>query len=462
MSKFQKTVVIDVVGLSSGLIGEHTPFLKQWAAKRLLRSIEPMLPAVTCSVQATYLTGKYPTDHGIVANGWYFSEECEVKFWRQSNKLVQSPKIWEAAKAKDPNFSCANMFWWYNMYSSADYSVTPRPQYAADGRKIPDVYSQPAALRDDLQKELGQFPLFNFWGPNTSIVSSQWIANASKWVDEKYDPTLTLIYSPHLDFNLQRHGPDHLSISKDLLEIDAVCADLIQFYESRGAEVIVLSEYGISAVNKPVFLNRILREAGYLAIREESGGELLDPGASKAFAVADHQLAHIYVNDPSILAAVAALLKNVEGVELLLNEEGKKSYHLAHERSGDLVAVADADSWFAYYYWFDDKKAPDFARTVDIHHKPGYDPVEMFVDPNIPFPMPLIGWKLLKKKMGFRTLLDVIPLDASLVKGSHGRLGDDSREHPIIICNPGLQKERDSLPAVDVYQLIMDHLEVRE
>ncbi len=429
----KKTVVINVVGLCGALIGEHTPFLKQWIAKGRAMPVENMLPAVTCSVQTTYLTGKWPSEHGIVGNGWYDRAECEVKFWKQSNKLVQVPKVWDEARLHDPDFTVCNMFWWYNMYSTADYSVTPRPQYWADGRKTPDCYSHPADLRDKLQEQLGIFPLFDFWGPRTSIRSSRWIAEASKLVDEWHNPTLTLIYLPHLDYNFQRFGTQHPTIPEDLRQIDALCADLIQFYERLGAEVLLLSEYGITDVSHPIHLNRLFRQKGWLQVRHEHDAtELLDAGASRVFAVADHQLAHIYINDSTLLLQVKSLLQQTEGVELILDEQGKKVHHLTHERAGDLVAVADTKSWFTYYYWLDDRHAPDFARIVDIHKKPGYDPVEMFTDPQKPL-MPLrIGWKLLKKKLGFRMLMDVIPLDASLIGGSHGRIADRPEDKPLL------------------------------
>ncbi|WKN33217.1 alkaline phosphatase family protein [Porifericola rhodea] len=454
----KKTVVIDVVALSPRLIGEHTPFLKEWRDKGKQISIDPVLPAVTCSAQYTYLTGKHPSDHGIVGNGWYFRDECEIKLWRQSNHLVQATKIWEEAKKADPGFTCANMFWWYNMYSSADYSVTPRPLYPSDGRKLPDVYSQPMDLRDRLQSELGQFPLFEFWGPNANINSTRWIANASKKVEEWHNPTLTLIYLPHLDYNLQRCGIDFSKIAKDLKEIDEVCKDLITFYEARGAEVVLLSEYGITDVNHPVHINRALRKEGYIAIKEELGLERLDAGASRAFAVADHQLAHVYVNDKSILSQVKKLLEKLPGIQHVLDEEGKKQFHINHERAGDLVAVADKDSWFTYYYWLDDNKAPDFARTVDIHQKPGYDPVEVFADPNIKFLKAKVGMKLLKKKLGFRYLMDVIPLDATLVKGAHGRIPESVEDRPLLISqNKNLLPEANIAPT-HVYELIKHHL----
>ncbi len=454
----KKTAVINVVGLTRGLLGLHTPFLSEWGEGAATASIDPVLPAVTCSAQATYLTGAPPTEHGIVANGWYFRDECEVKFWRQSNRLVQAPKVWEAARQRDASFTCANMFWWYNMYSSVDYSVTPRPMYPADGLKLPDVYSHPSSLRHTLQNELGAFPLFQFWGPATTIKASEWIANATRRVVEQYDPTLTLVYLPHLDYNLQRVGPDHPDVDRDLEEIDAVCRDLITFLESRDTRVIVLSEYGINAVSRPISLNRLFRKEGFIAIRDERGLELLDAGASKVFAVADHQLAHVYVQDAGLLAAVKSLLEAIPGVAYVLDEGGKKEYGLDHPRSGELVAVAEPDAWFTYYYWLDDDKAPDFARTVDIHRKPGYDPVELFVDPGLRVPRLKVAQRLFQKKMGFRYLMDVIPLDPSLVKGSHGHLTTDPMESPILLTRQRQLFSSDRMAPTGVHDLVLDHV----
>ena len=444
-----KTVVIDIVGLSSSLVGEHTPFLKKYSEGRIT-TINPMLPAVTTSVQSTYVTGKYPQEHGIVGNGWYDRIDCEVKFWKQSNKLVYGEKIWERAKKQDPKFTFANMFWWYNMYSSADYAVTPRPNYLADGRKLPDCYSVPAALRDELQRELGQFPLFQFWGPGANIKSTKWIADASIYTDTKYDPTLTLIYLPHLDYCLQKYGQDFSKISKEMGEIDKVVEHLVAHYRSKNSRIILLSEYGITDVNNPVSINRVLREHGFLQIRVERGLELLDAGASKAFAVADHQVAHIYINDPLVTAKVRSVVENIPGVELVLDRSDQKRYGIDHERAGDLVAMADSRSWFAYYFWLEDAKAPDYARVVDIHKKPGYDPVEMFMTSKL-----RAGYKLLRKKTGFRYVMDVIPLDPYLVKGSHGRIGTEKQFHPVFIGNNVIQKQ---LNATDVYGLIWAEL----
>ncbi|MFA4867045.1 MAG: nucleotide pyrophosphatase/phosphodiesterase family protein [Pedobacter sp.] len=443
----KKTVVIDVVGLSSNLIGKHTPFLEQYIKTKKLNNITPMLPAVTTAVQSTYLTGKLPSDHGIVGNGWYDKTDAEIKFWKQSNKLVQAEKIWDRAKKENPGFTCSNMFWWYNMYSNADYSATPRPNYLADGRKMPDCYTEPAELRDVLQDKLGQFPLFQFWGPGANIKSSKWIADASILTDSQYDPTLTLVYLPHLDYCLQKFGHDFSLIGEELNQIDSVLKDLITYYESKNANVIILSEYGIIPVKNPIHLNRIFRDAGLLQIRVERGLELLDAGASKAFVVADHQAAHVYINDPTVIEKVKSILEETPGIALILDKEGKQTHGLDHERAGDFVLVAESQSWFTYYFWLDDALAPDYARCVDIHKKPGYDPVEMFMSSK-----PRAAYKLLRKKAGFRYIMDVIPLDANLIKGSHGSINTPVEFHPVLITDSSINQE--NINATQVYDVI--------
>lgn len=456
----KQTVVIDIVGLSDSLLHDESLFLTQWIKKKKVSKIKPMLPAVTCSVQSTYLTGKNPSEHGIVANGWYFKDECEVKLWRQSNHLVQAPKIWDIAKKINPKFTCSNMFWWYNMYSNSDFNVTPRPQYWADGQKKPDCYSEPGDLRDRLQNDLGTFPLFNFWGPNTSIKSTQWIANASKLVHDWHEPTLQLIYLPHLDYVLQKYN-DPKQISKDLKEIDKVFEDLIIYYENKGVTPIVLSEYGINPVNSPIHINRILRKNGLIKIREERGLELLDAGQSIAFAMADHQIAHIYIKNHEKIEEVKKILKDCVEIDQVLDKKNQVKFNLNHERSGELVAIAKKEFWFTYYYWVDDKKAPDFARMVDIHKKPGYDPVELFTDPEKKFMIGRIGFKLLKKKLGFRTMLDVIPLDANLVKGSHGAINIDKKYYPILVQENAKNEILSNSELVnpnEVCQLILNHI----
>jgi predicted AlkP superfamily pyrophosphatase or phosphodiesterase len=450
-----RTVVLNVVGLTRSLLGEHTPALNALAGNSA--GIQAIFPAVTCTAQATYLTGKKPAEHGIVANGWYFRELGEVLFWRQSNRLVQGEKIWHAARKRNPDFTCANMFWWYNMVTDVDWALTPRPLYCADGRKLPDCYSIPPDLRDRFNSAFGQFPLFDFWGPMTSIASSRWIARAAMAVEKEFAPTLNLIYLPHLDYVLQRVGPKG-DIARDLKEIDDLCGELIDFFQDRKCRIIILSEYAIRPVRRVVHPNRILRAAGYLSVKSDLDREYLDPGICRAFAVADHQIAHVYVKIPEEIPEIKGLFEKVAGVARVLDDDGKREFGLDHERSGELVLVSEGDAWFTYYYWQDDGKAPDFARTVNIHAKPGYDPCELFFDPGIAFPKVKAGWTLVRKMLGFRYLMDVIPLDANLVKGSHGGLAEDSEEGPILMTSEPTLLDRSTILAQDVFNLIQAHL----
>ncbi|MGK3990433.1 nucleotide pyrophosphatase/phosphodiesterase family protein [Sorangium sp. So ce136] len=453
-----RTVVLNVVGLTGELLGDATPNLNRLAREGAMRPLQTVLPAVTCTVQSTFTTGLLPSGHGCVANGWYFRDIAEVNLWRQANQLVTGERVWEAARQRDPTFTCAKLFWWYNMYSSADYAVTPRPIYWADGLKLPDIYTEPASLRDELVFRLGEFPLFNFWGPNADIRSTEWIARCARHVYDTRRPTLTLVYLPHLDYNLQRLGPDHPAIADDLRAVDAVCGELIDHVRKDGARVIVLSEYGITRVSGAVHINRTLREHGLLRVRVERGLEKLDAGASEAFAVADHQVAHVYVRRPERIEEVKALLERLPGVDFVLDAEGKRSAGLDHPRSGELVAVSREDRWFSYYYWLDDEKAPEFARTVDIHRKPGYDPVELFADPALRVMPASVAWRLLKKKLGFRYLMDVIPLDASLVRGSHGRLPERLEQGPVLMSNWSLPMSDKFARAADVGNVILSHV----
>jgi predicted AlkP superfamily pyrophosphatase or phosphodiesterase len=451
------TAVLNVVGLSSSLIGEATPRITAFAAGGQTRRLIPALPAVTCSVQSSMLTGLAPREHGIVGNGWYDRTLCEVQFWKQSNHLVVGEKVWETARRRDSSITCANLFWWFNMYSSADFSVTPRPQYRVDGRKIPDCYTHPADLRDVLQAELGRFPLFQFWGPGASIASSRWIADASRIVWNRHHPTLTLIYLPHLDYALQKLGPAHPSITEELRSIDDVVGGLLDFFDERRVRVILLSEYGIEPVREAVHINRTLRSAGALTVREEGGRELLDCGASAAFAVADHQVAHLYVARPERIDHVSSICRELDGVDRVMNRQEQAAVGLDHERSGDLVLVAQPGRWFSYDYWLDDRRAPDFARTVEIHKKPGYDPLELFIDPAIRWPKVRIAAKLFRKAMGFRTLMDVIPLDTSLLRGSHGRTDQEPPYRPVLLTRHAMVTA-DDLPCSAVRDVILQHM----
>ncbi|MFT5634100.1 MAG: putative AlkP superfamily pyrophosphatase or phosphodiesterase [Rubritalea sp.] len=438
-----RVAVLDVVGLTQGLIGEFTPRIAAFVEAGQMSSFKPAFPAVTCTAQSSYLTGLAVEQHGIVANGWYDREAAEVKFWKQSNHIVKGEKIWEKLRKVNPDFTCAKLFWWYNMYSSADWTITPRPAYPASGRKVFDVYSHPMEMKEEIKSELGDFPFPSFWGPKAGIEASRWIADSARWVERENQPTLSLVYLPHLDYCLQQYGPDlgDKRVNVELGKIDTLVGELLDFYAERDVEVMLLSEYGISAVDQPVHLNRIFREKGWITIKDELGLEMLDCGASKVFAVADHQVAHVYINDASLMEEVRELLESTSGVDEVRAAEGYSA-----ERAGDLVVVSNSNAWFTYYYWLDDALAPDFARCVDIHRKVGYDPVELFLDPELKFPKLSIAKFLLKKKLGFRALLEVIPLDASLVKGSHGRDNVPVPEQPILVTQGNVKHDAISRP----------------
>ncbi len=455
----RRLMVLNCVGLTPSMIGEHTPHLRGLAERGFSRPLQTVLPAVTCSVQASMLTGLMPSEHGIVANGWYFRDLSEVMFWKQSNHLIQGEKVYQTAQREfGETHRTAKMFWWYNMYADTEWSVTPRPSYPADGRKLPDLYSEPPELRDMLQQQLGKFPLFNFWGPTADIRSTRWIAEASCDVWKRVQPALMLVYLPHLDYNLQRLGPEDPAVQQDIRDLDEQAGRLIQLAAETGAEVLVVSEYGISQVSRPIHLNRHLREAGLLRVRREPlGWETLDCGASQAFAVADHQVAHVYLGRGSDRGQVRKLLQSVPGVERVLEGAELQEAGLAHERSGDLVCVSERDAWFTYYFWLDDAVAPDYARTVDIHRKPGYDPAELLVNPQLQFPKLRVASRLARKLLGFRYYMDVIGLQAEVVRGSHGRLPDAEHletDGPILLCSDrGV--ERDAFHACDVRDLIL-------
>ncbi|MGP9018080.1 nucleotide pyrophosphatase/phosphodiesterase family protein [Streptomyces sp. BR1] len=427
-------LVLDVVGLTPRLL-DHMPRLKQLARSGSKAQLGTVLPAVTCAAQSTFLTGTLPAEHGIVGNGWYFRDLGEVLLWRQHNGLVEGDKLWDAARRAHPGYTVANICWWYAMGADTDITVTPRPVYYADGRKEPDCYTRPPALHDELHDKFGTFPLFNFWGPTADIVSSQWIVDATRHILATRNPDLALCYLPHLDYDLQRYGPDDPRSYQAARDLDAAMAPLLDDAEAAGRTVVALSEYGITKVSRPVDINRALRRAGLLEVHTQDGMEYLDPMASRAFAVADHQLAHIYVRTPQDLEATREALADLPGIDQLLDDDGKKSFGLDHPRSGELVAVAEPDAWFTYYYWLDDDRAPDFAQLVEIHRKPGYDPVELFMDPLDPYVKVKAAKALARKKLGMRYRMAVVPLDPSPIRGSHGRLPDDPQDGPVLLCS---------------------------
>ncbi len=439
----QPIVLINAVGLTPRLI-QLAPRLKAIANSGWMANMPEVLPAVTCTAQATLLTGELPNTHGVVANGWLFRDTNEVRFWQQSNRLVQAESLpataRQRAKERGQPFTSAKMFWWFNQGAAVDISVTPKPHYAVNGNKAFGITGEPQQLSIDLEKKLGAFPFPQFWGPMAGVESTKWIAAAAAEVVRTRRPTLSLVYLPHLDYDPQRFGPKGCDMAKCVKELDDACAPLLDAAQAIGAQVWVVSEYGHCDVSRPVYPNRVLREAKLLEVRRGPFGEQLDMYSSQAFAVVDHQLAHIYVKDPEHVPAVKSLFTGLPGVAQVLAGEERAAIHLDHERSGEVVLLSEPDAWFAYPFWLDDRIAPDYARAVAIHHKPGFDPCELFFDPKLWLPKAHAARRLIQKKLGFRMTMDVVPLDAAIVRGSHGLAATDAIDRPILVGhgpNPG-------------------------
>lgn len=432
------TLLLDVVGLTPRALAQM-PRLSALGRVGAQTGLDTILPAVTCSVQSTMLTGKLPREHGIVGNGWYFRELGEPLLWRQHRRLVGAPSFWERARRDRPDLRVANLGWWYAMGATTDITVTPRPIYHADGRKSPDAYVRPPELHDRLVDRLGDFPLFQYWGPTASLTSSQWLIKATRSLLAgdlgAGTPDLIMTYVPHLDYDLQRFGPLGAPANQAAAELDRALTPLLDDAAASGTDVIVVSEYGIEQALTPVDINRVLRREGLLEVYVQQGREQLDPWLSRAFAVADHQVAHVYVADDGDLERVRQILTAEPGVDEVLDRSQQARYGLDHPRSGDLVVVAEPGAWFTYYFWLDDDRAPEYARAVDIHHKPGYDPAELFFDPADRFAKAKAGLNLVRKKVGLRYAMSTVPLDPSCVRGTHGRLPASVMDAPVLITS---------------------------
>lgn len=416
-------VVILVVGLTPRHIGADTPRLAELARPYGARALGGVFPAVTLTAQASMLTGTSPAAHGAVGNGWLFRETMEPRLWQQSRALVSGEffyETWQKRLAGRPGGQVAKMFWWFNQGTSADWTLTPKPFYGCAGGKVFAVHGSPAGLAAETEAECGKFPFGAFWGPLSGRASSEWIAAAAARVIRRARPGLTLVYLPHLDYDLQRFGATGTHLAPNLRVADAAAGTVIDAAREIGADVTVVSEYGISDVSRPVYINRVLREHGFLTVRPGPFGEVLETFQSRAFAVADHQIAHVYIRRAEDCPTVKTLLGNTPGVGEVLDAAGKRAYGVDHARSGELVALAAPDSWFTWQYFLDEKNAPDYAFCIDIHRKPGYDPAEMFFSERWRFPELHAGARLLKMKLGFRTRFDVISRDPGRIRGSHG------------------------------------------
>ena len=406
-NKSKYYVVLDIVGLdvshlSSGLI----PTISNIANNGEYGYLKPVFPSVTSTVQASVLSGEYPSKHGIISNGLYDRENRQVLFWEQSAKLVQTERIWDVLKKKNSDIKTAVLFWQNTMFANSDYVITPRPIHLENGSMDMWCYSRPPNYYEEVAQNIGEFDLYSYWGPFSSFKSTEWISKSVEYTLEKITPNLLFAYLPQLDYSSQKYGPNSSQVVEDLKKIDEIVNSILKRIEKLGlideTEFMLFSEYAFNNVSGAIPVNRILRESGLLATRTIKDKEYIDFEYSKAFAVADHQVAHIFVNKPEDKIYVKEILKEVQGIERICDDKEKQYLKIDNSRSGDLIAISRRDKWFSYYWWKDDDKAPSFTKTVDIHRKPGFDPLELFIDP--------------QKKS--------IPFDTSLIKGSHGRPSD--------------------------------------
>jgi hypothetical protein len=429
-------LVLNAVGLTPRLL-PHAPRLAAIAQRGWMRPMHEITPAVTCSAQATLLTGKPVREHGIVANGWLFADTREVRFWQQSNALIQAEPLYVTARRRAQqqgrSFKCAKLFWWFNQGAAVDISVTPKPWYGVDGNKVFGISGTPDGLTQQLERELGPFPFHTFWGPMAGLACTQWIARCAASVLRDHQPDLTLVYLPHLDYDPQRFGPANTDMPHHVRALDEAAAPLLDAAERLGAEVWIVSEYGHSNARRAILPNRALRERGLLTVRDGPFGEQLDTFASRALAVCDHQIAHVYVREAEDVQRVREALAALPGVARSCAGDERAELGLDHPRAGQIVLLPEREAWLAYPFWLDDRRAPDYARTVAIHHKPGFDPAELFFDPALAAPKLRSAIRLAQKKLGFRTRFDVIPLDPSIVRGTHGLPAADPADAAILI-----------------------------
>jgi predicted AlkP superfamily pyrophosphatase or phosphodiesterase len=391
-----RAIVLDVVGLRPDHVDpDTTPALHDLLEDRIV-DLEPPFPAMTVPAQTTMATGTGPETHGDVANGEYDREDDAVEFWDRDRG--DRNRLWEAGKYA--GLETGALFFQHLIGTSADIAITPSPIEDEDNNLLEmNCWTNPDEFYDLLEDEYGHFPLQAYWGPGASAESSEWILTAAIEAIKRYDLDLLWVYVPHLDYAGQRVGPSDEAFVEELSAVDELLGefldDLAEGPRWEETAVTVVSEYGFHDVDTPVFPNRALRETGLLEAADDGD---VDFDASEAFAMVDHQIAHVYADAPG---EAREALADLDGVDAVLGEDGKRERGVDHPNAGDLVLVAEQSAWFQYYWWEDDDEEPPYATEMDIHAKPGFDPCELFV--------------------GDRGLAST---DPSKVSGSHGRVDE--------------------------------------
>jgi predicted AlkP superfamily pyrophosphatase or phosphodiesterase len=402
-----KLIIIDVVGLTKNDLNQQKlPNISTIAQSGTSASIIPSFPAVTCSVQATLTTGYNPSEHGIIANGFFDRDTNQVSFWEQYASLVQKPRVWDILKQKNSQLKTALLFWQNSLYANSDVIITPKPIHL-DDQLVMWCYSKPIGFYEETTEKFGEFDLRWYWGPFASIKSSQWIVSAAMHTITKFKPDLMLVYIPHLDYAAQKYGPASNEFKISLKEVDEFVGEILSFLEANHLTneygIMILSEYGFFTVNHSISPNLILRENKLLSIRKIKGKEYVDYEHSKAFAMVDHQISHVFIKT-GYEQQVQTLFEKNDNISVVLNKSDQKKLEIDNPKSGELILCSKTNGWFNYHWWSDENYAPSFTFNVDIHRKPGFDPLELFLD---------------KEK---RT----ISHDTTLVKGSHGLIPEEN------------------------------------
>ncbi len=413
------------------------PKLSQLFHRGSRTRIRQSFPCVTWPSQANMLTGTTASGHGVTANGFYWREKQEVEMWTAWNDVIERPQIWDVLKTREPAIKSAVWFPMLSKGCGADYICMPAPIHKLDGSEEMWCYCRPQEFYGTLLERLDHFPLRHFWGPLANIKSSQWIADSAVIAAEEFSPDFFYIYLPHLDYAAQKNGPDSAEANNAVKELDNLLGMLAdQLLLAYGAPItwMVASEYVITPVDHVLYPNRILRKAGLLKICEIDGREHLDFENSEAWALVDHQFSHIYLKHPNdaLVSNIQKMLEQSEGVDCAVAGGQRADFGMNHERSGDLIVISTPNSWQAYYWWFDNALAPGFATTVDIHRKPGYDPIELHFD--------------------FAT--KSVPLDATLAKGSHGAPARSDAQKGVFLSSSSIELPKE-IPDTDIFELVL-------
>jgi len=449
-------LIIDVAALSPVEVTEQTPNLWALAALGGLYPLREPFPSLTCSSHATWIYGSLPSSHGMIGNCLYSREHAKLFNWNRSSHLISGTPLWEAAKQRDPKLRTANLFTRHCADTSCEIRIVERPVYWASGRKQFEFFAEPRALHGELIEKLGAFPFQRFWGPMAGLASSEWIIGAALHVMEQSDPELMLVYPPYLDYDVARFGPESAQAKLALRRMDTALQPLLRAAQSQDRDVLIISDYGFEAVDRPIYPNRVLRRAGFVHIEDPANGERIEFGSSRAFAVCDNQVAHVYIARPEDIPRVRRVLEDTEGVNEVLDRAAQAELGIDHPRSGELIITATSRSFFSYPYWLDDTKAPDFAECVAVFDKVGTDTCELFLKPGVAGKLHLAK-RLAQLVAGIKVPYDIVDTDDANVRGARRVARDDPQRGATAISSWDLGRTG-PIPMQDVKELVLTRM----